>query len=154
MKQHITFFNYVKSGIACAIAYCIPLLFFFKNEQSKELWILYLSNIAFMIVLLGFAAMANNKLNDKKSIMQMFFAGLRLALAGIIITIPFVIILFILFGHNIAAKTPSNDNFIGIFQILLLNVVMVNFFVSCFAVLLAAVISEQFPKNSRGEEIT
>jgi uncharacterized membrane protein YhaH (DUF805 family) len=154
MNKDVTFPDYYKTGIACAIAYCIPLLFFLKNEQLTGTWILYIGNLAFTIILLISAAIINKRLHDETSIMQMLSAGTRLAIAGIVCTIPVMVALFFLFGHQFVRTGPANETFPGLFLLLLTNVVIVDIFVGCFGILFAALISKQYPKNKKGEDIT
>ena len=154
MNRKIGLADFCKTGIACAIAYSIPLLFFFKQEQSTDSWILYLGNFAFTFVLLIATFIINKKLHDETSVMKMLATGASLSVAGILFTIPFMGVLLLLFGQHIVLHNPVSDSPSGLFFMLLMNVVIVDIFMGCFAVLLAALVTMQYPKNKKGEEVT
>ena len=146
--------NYFLTGILAAIAYCTALLIFFSNEIATNSWILYLGNFAFTAVVVIAATLINKRLHDETSIAKMMTVGLKLNFASIILTIPFVIALFYLFGNHIMPSSTANNTSSATLLMLIMNLVIVNIFMGSFAVLLSALIFNQYSKNSNGQDIT
>ncbi len=150
----MTITNYLLTGILAAIAYCSGLLIFFSNEIATNSWILYLGNFAFTAVIVIAATIINKRLHDETSISKMMTIGLKLNFASIIITIPFMVALFYLFGNHIMPSSTSNNTSSTTLLMLFMNLVFVNIFMGSFAVLLSALIFNQYLKNSNGQDIT
>ena len=146
--------NYFITGILAAIAYCTALLFFFNNELATNSWVLYLGNFAFTAVVVIAATIINKKLHDETSIVKMVTIGTKLTVSSIVITIPFAVALFYLFGNHILISNTANNTAIGTLFMVVMNLIIVNIFMGSFAVLLAALIYNQYPQNSKGQDIT
>ncbi len=146
--------NYFITGILAAIAYCTALLFFFNNELATNSWVLYLGNFAFTAVVVIAATIINKKLHDETSIVKMVTIGTKLTVSSILITIPFAVALFYLFGNHIIVSNTANNTATGTLFMVVMNLIIVNIFMGSFAVLLAALIYNQYPKNSKGQDIT
>ena len=146
--------NYFIPGILAALVYCTALLFFFNNEIATNSWLLYLGNFAFATVVVIATTIINKRLHDETSIVKMLTIGLKLNAASIAITIPFMVVFFYLFGnHSIPSSTVNNTSSATLLM-LFMNLIIVNMFIGSFAVLLSALIYNQYSKNSKGQDIT
>lgn len=146
--------NYFVTGILAAIAYCTALLFFFNNELATNTWVIYMGNFAFTAVVVIAATIINKGLHDETSITKMVTVGVKLTIASVAITIPFMVALFYLFGNHIIPSSTSNNTPSATLLMLFMNLIIVNIFMSSFAIFLAALIYNQYTKNSKGQDIT
>ena len=62
MKEELSFSDYYKYCIACAVVYCIPVFFFFTNEKFQNTWLLYLGSVLF-----AFAVLISDVVVSKKT---------------------------------------------------------------------------------------
>lgn len=154
MNNRITLTDYLVTGLIATIAYCIPLAYFFKNELVTNSWVLYIANLIFTIVVVIATTYINKRIHDETSIVKMVFIGVKITMTSVLIAIPFVIALYYLLGnHHITSSTTYNSLNLTL-PMLLINLVIVNIFLGSFAVLIAALIFNKYPKNSKGRDIT
>jgi hypothetical protein len=154
MNEDVTISEYLKTGIACAIAYCIPGLFFFRTHTLVDSWILYIGNITFIIVLSVGTYFVHKRLHDETKMGKMIAVGMKLTIVSALFTMPFIIALYYFFSSNKIPVNPANVNASSMLNILFLSAIVVNIFIGFIAVILVAIIYNQIPKNVKGEEIT
>jgi hypothetical protein len=152
MEEKFFFSYYYRYSILCAVAYCVPVLFFFKNERFSEMWLLYLGNICFGILLLISGIFVNNKLHQSASLKAMITSGLKVIASSIILMCIITAILAFIFRHNILLQAPVNYN--GLYYTLPVNVIVVNFLLGTLCVSIGAFSIKTNQRNEKGEEIT
>jgi hypothetical protein len=146
--------NYLKTGIIAAIAYCIPLLVFLNNNLGSNSWILYIGNFTFTVVVAIAATIINKQLHDETRFLKMLGSGVKLTFASIIISIPFMVAIFYLFGNQDIPKTTNTETSLSPLSMLFVNLIVVNAFTGSFASLLSTLVYNRYPKNSKGQDIT
>lgn len=146
--------NYFKTGITAAVAYCILLVMFLKNETTDNSWILYLGNFFFTVTIAIGATIINKQMHDETRFLKMLGSGVKLTIASIIITIPFMVAIFYLFGNQDIPKTTNTQTSLNPLSMLFVNLIVVNVFTGSFASLLSALVFNRYPKNSKGQDIT
>ena len=85
MQEKRLFPYYYKYSIACAIAYIIPVYFFFKHETFSELWLLYVGNCCFGLLLLISGIFVNRKLHSAASLRSLIMPGIKVIAVSIIL---------------------------------------------------------------------
>ncbi|MBC7722722.1 MAG: hypothetical protein H7068_11910 [Pedobacter sp.] len=154
MNNRITFSDYIITALLATIAYCIPLAYFFKNELVTNSWVLYIANLVFTIIVVTATTIINLRIHDETSIVKMISIGVKITIASIVIAIPFVVILFYMLGNNVITSITTANSLSITLPMLLINLVIVNIFLGSFAALIAALIFNKYPKNSKGQDIT
>lgn len=152
MQQRRLFPFYSKYTIACALAYIIPVFFFFKQQKFTELWLLYLGNSCYGCLLLVCGLFVNKKLHSAASLRALFMPGVKVVASSITLICVLLVILGLSFKSNTLQQAPANYN--GLFTSLAINAVIVNFLLGTFAVFLGAVTIKTNQRNEKGEEIT
>ena len=90
MNQNITIIEYFRTAIVCTIAYCIPILFFFRTQTLADSWILYIGNIAFIIVLSIATYLIHKRLHDQTKMGKMIAVGMKLTIFSSLFAIPVI----------------------------------------------------------------
>jgi len=152
MEEKFFFSYYYRYSVLCAVAYCIPVLFFLKSDRFTDLWLLYLGNISFGILLLISGIFVNNKLHDTASLKAMMTAGIKVIVSSIIIMCVIVAILALIFRDSILKQAPVNYN--GLYYTLPVDVIIVNFLLGTLCVSIGAFSIKTNQRNEKGEEIT
>jgi len=152
MQERKLFPFYSKYTLVCALAYIIPVFFFFKQEKFSELWLLYLGNSCYGCLLLVCGLFVNRKLHSAASLRALIMPGLKVVASSI--TLICVLLVILAASLKIAAiqQAPTNNN--GLFVSLALNAVIVNFLLGGLAVFLGAITIKTNQRNEKGEEIT
>jgi hypothetical protein len=152
MQEARLFPFYSKYTIICALAYIIPVFFFFKQEKFSELWLLYLGNSCYGCLLLLCGLFVNKKLHSAASLRSLIMPGLKVIASSITVICVLLAILALSFKSNHLQQAPTNYN--GMFVSLALNAVIVNFLLGTLAVFLGAISIKTNQRNEKGEEIT
>ena len=152
MQEKFLFSYYYRYSIICAIAYCVPVFFFFKNEKFSEFWLLYLGNMCFGCLLLISGIFVNKTLHSSASLRSLIVPGIKVIVSSIIIIVLIVAILAVIFRKTVMQQAPTNYN--GMYYEMALNVIIVNFLLGVIAVFLGAVAIKTNQRNEKGEEIT
>lgn len=144
--------HYYEYSIACTVAYIIPVFIFFLHEQYTRLWLLYIGNSAFALLLIVSGIIVNKKLHSNASLRSLISPGLRVTTIAIIMICILLVILGLIFSNKIVQQAPTNYN--GLFLALVTNAVLVNYFIGSFTVVIGAVTIKTNQRNEKGEEIT
>jgi len=152
MQEERLYPFYNKYSIVCAIAYTIPVYFFFKHERFSELWLLYLGNCCFGVLLLVAGIFVNKKLHSEASLRSLIIPGIKVIGGGILLICILVGILGLVFKNNIVQQAPAAYD--GLVFGLATNAIIVNFLLGMFTVLIGAVTIKTNQRNEKGEEIT
>lgn len=143
---------YFKYSIACAIAYIIPVYFFFKHETFSELWLLYVGNCCFGLLLLISGIFVNKKLHSAASLRSLIIPGIKVIAASIILICVLLGVLAFTFKNHVMQQAPTNYN--GLFFSIAVNAAIVNFLLGSLTVFLGAISIKTNQRNEKGEEIT
>lgn len=143
---------YYKYSIACALAYSVPVLFFFKNETFSQLWLLYLGNGCYGLLLLLSGIFVNKTLHSSASLKALIVPGIKVIVSSIIIICVIVATIALAFKNSTIQRAPTNYN--GLYYDLAVNVVIVNFLLGMFTVFVGAIAIKTNQRNAKGEEIT
>ena len=152
MQEERLYPFYNKYSIVCALAYTIPVYFFFRHEKFSELWLLYLGNCCFGVLLLLSGIFVNKKLHSEASLRSLIIPGLKVIAGSIFLICILMAALALVFKNNIMQQAPTNYN--GLFFSLAVNAVIVNFLLGTLAVFLGAISIKTNQRNEKGEEIT
>ncbi|HEV8082572.1 MAG TPA: hypothetical protein VGP55_05190 [Chitinophagaceae bacterium] len=140
------FSHFYKYAFVPAILYCIPVLFFIKEDTYRDTWLLYLGNGIFLACLFILKVIYNSKRNTNVSIA---YNGWVVTFIGIIFSCMLIVGLLILFvprANHINSmrealqQTPaaiSNRNMYGLWFILFASAIIGNFCAGAFATLIA-----------------
>lgn len=152
MQEERLYPFYNKYSIICAIAYTVPVFFFFKHERFSELWLLYLGNCCFGVLLLVSGIFVNKKLHSEASLRSLIIPGLKVIAGAILLICILVGALGLFYKNTIVQQTPANYN--GLVFALATNAIVVNFLLGMFGVVIGAVTIKANQRNAKGEEIT
>lgn len=152
MNDDVTISEYIKTGVACAIAYCIPGLFFFRTHTLVDSWILYIGNILFIIALSIATFIIHKRLHDETKMGKMIAIGMKLTIVSALFNSPLILAMYYWFRYN--TNVVSINNKYGMLYELMLSAVVVNILLGFIAVILVAIIYNQIPKNVKGEDVT
>jgi hypothetical protein len=154
MNDDVTISEYIKTGIACSIAYCIPGLFFFRTNALVDSWILYIGNISFIIVLSIATFIIHKRVHDETKMGKMIAIGMKLTIVSTLFTLPIIVGLYYFFDSYKIPLNPAHINASSMLNILFLSAIVVNILIGFIAVVLVAIIYNQIPKNIKGEDVT
>ncbi|HWB25233.1 MAG TPA: hypothetical protein VG738_07125 [Chitinophagaceae bacterium] len=143
---------YYQYSIACAVAYLIPVFFFFGNEKFSEFWLLYVGNSLFGLLLLISGVIVNKKLHSVASLRSLIMPGIRVIITSILMICAVLIILGLIFKNKVVQQAPANYD--GLFLGFAMNAVIVNFLLGTFTVVMGAVTIKTNQRDEKGEEIT
>lgn len=143
---------YNKYSVVCALAYTVPIFFFFRHETFSQFWLLYLGNCCFGVLLLVCGIFVNKKLHSAASLRSLIIPGLKVIGGSILLICVFVGILGFIFKSNIVQQAPANYN--GLVFSLATNAIVVNFLLGMLAVFIGAITIKTNQRNEKGEEIT
>lgn len=142
-----TFIKQSKYGILQALLFCIPIIFFIKDEQFSQAWLLYLGNALFLACIF-ILVLIRAKAGGKK--ISPLNAGLSATFAGIIFSFILTIICILIFApglfnigtanqtlHDTPAALPSNNDH-GVLLMLLADIVIGNVVAGSFASVMAS----------------
>lgn len=149
-KRLLPFYN--RYSAACALAYIIPIFFFFQNEKFAQLWLLYAGNCCYGLLLLISGIFVNKKLHSGASLRSLIIPGLKVIASSIVIICIVLTILGLVFKNKVVQNAPTNYN--GLFFGLATNAIIVNFLLGSLTVFLGAVTIKTNQRNEKGEEIT
>ena len=152
MQEKRLFPFYSKYTLVCALAYIIPVFFFFRQEKFSELWLLYLGNSCYGCLLLVCGIFVNKKLHSAASLRSLVVPGIKVIVSSITVICALLVILALSFKTTTVQQAPTNYN--GLFVSLAINAVIVNFLLGTLAVFLGAITIKTNQRNEKGEEIT
>jgi hypothetical protein len=152
MNEKLSFSDYYKYSIACAVAYCIPAFFFFLNEKFSNTWLLYLGSALFAFTVLISDILVSKKLKNISRFRGMIAAGIKIIISSIIIICLIVALLAFIFRDHILKQTPVNFN--SLYLLLPLSAILVNVMAAAFCVHVGAFSLFKYPKNAKGEDLT
>ncbi len=142
-----TFLKHSRHGILPALLFCVPIIFFIKDEQFSQAWLLYLGNALFLfcifILVLTWPKTGKEKISPLN-------AGFSATFAGIIFSIILSIICILIFApglfdigsanqtlHDTPAALPSKYDH-GVLLMLLGDIVVGNVVAGSFASVMAS----------------
>lgn len=152
MQEERLFPFYSKYTVVCALAYIIPVFFFFKQQAFSQLWLLYLGNSCYGCLLLVCGIFVNKKLHSAASLRSLIMPGIKVIASSITLICVLLAILALSFKSHTLQQAPTNYN--GLFISLAINAVIVNFLLGTLAVFLGAITIKTNQRNEKGEEIT
>ncbi len=139
--------NLSKYAIIPAVLYCIPLIFFIKNETYTQTWLLYFGNALFLACIFIFGVIENRKKNTNSSIP---YNGWTVTIIGVsfscILILLFLLAFYIGSTREVLQQTPaaiSHKNTHGLLFMLFANALMGNFAAGAFATLMAKSASQK-----------
>lgn len=155
MQEKFLFSYYYRYSLLCALAYCIPVIFYLMNDTFTNSWVLYIGNTAYILLLIISGYFVNKKLNDYASLRSMITAGAKVIFSSIlIICILTAILAFAIRGNSSAVVKSAPDRTDNLYYMLPLNAIFVNFLMGFFAVIIGAVTIKKNQKNASGQELT
>jgi ABC-type Fe3+-siderophore transport system permease subunit len=140
-------------AIAGSILYCITAIIFFNNAEFSNLWILYVGNFIFMILIFFSVIAINKRFGENASLSSLLIPGIKVTLISIAITCAILIIISFADKRIQLQEAPVNivkDKSNGLRSILFMDAILVNFFVGLFAAFITSVIIQQNQKATRG----
>ncbi|UAY52857.1 hypothetical protein [Ferruginibacter albus] len=126
-------FSHVKPSLICSIAYCLPVFFLFRNDTYSNVWLLYLGNICFAILLLACTIFLKNKKEGLPTIQSIMSLAIKIEIGSILISCLIILLLgFIYKDGNILKHQPANV--LGLYYMLPLSTILINFVIGIFGV--------------------
>ena len=149
MKLPSHIFSLSKYSIVPAVAYCIPVLFFLKDNTFSQTWLLYLGNSLFLAGIFIIAVINNRITNSGSNISN---NGFIISIIAIVISIIIIAILLAIYlpgphgdiAHTATNIPASNRRSTGsLIFMLIANALIGNFVAGSFATLVARGSSEK-----------
>ena len=141
-----SFIKHSKYGILPAALFCVPIIFFIRDEQFSQAWLLYLGNALFLTCIFIFVLTRPKTGGEKISPLN---AGFSATFAGIMFSIILTIICILIFApglfdigaNQVLRDTPpsltSNYDH-GVLLMLLADIVVGNVVAGSFASVMAS----------------
>lgn len=131
-------------SIFSAALYCIPVVFFLKDEKYSDTWLLFLGNALFLFCIFILGVINSREKNNNAS-----FNGFTITIIGVIFSCIIILLLTLVFAPNVyhigsssevlqrtpAAITQKNQH--GLLLMMLANAIIGNFCAGTFAALIA-----------------
>lgn len=95
MFKRIHWRQYFPFAFIAATAYCIPVIFFLRDANYTQSWLLFLGNLLFLFCIVSFLFYFNKKRHEQASSVTMVAAGHITTLLGIATALITCIILLI-----------------------------------------------------------
>jgi hypothetical protein len=94
-----------KFGIAAAILYIIPVIFFLKDRRFSDLWLLYLGSALFLLALFSFGIMyAGKNAGSSKA-----YNGFVVTISGVVFSCIFILIFTLILAPDVFGIGSAND---------------------------------------------
>ncbi len=106
-RQHIR--EYFSYGFLAAAVYTIPVLLFLSQKRYENLYYLYIGTGLFMFTIFFYALRLVNRPYDSRRAVSMLIAGNLATLAGIAISVLFVIAGFFFYFPDMFSITPTES---------------------------------------------
>lgn len=106
-RQHT--WEYFSYGFLAAVLYIIPVFLFLSQKKYENLYYLYIGTGLFMFTIFFYALRLVNRPYDSKRAVSMLIAGNLATLAGVFISIIFVIIGFFFYFPGMFSITPTES---------------------------------------------
>lgn len=103
-KSNIIYLS--RFGIAAAILYTIPLIFFLKDKRFSDTWLLYLASALFMMCIFVFGILYAGKNHADSSQM---YNGFIVAILGVIFSCILILLLTLLLTPDVFGIGSAND---------------------------------------------
>jgi len=133
-------------GIISSVLYCIPVIFFLKDQRYTDTWLLYLGSAIFLVCIFIFGIVYGGKMNNGTS---KKYNGFAVTTLGVIFSCILILLLTLIFapgifdigsGHDVLMQTPaaiSKNNGHSLLFIMLADAIIVNFSAGAFATVMA-----------------
>ncbi|MEO6671282.1 MAG: hypothetical protein ABIN36_17500 [Ferruginibacter sp.] len=113
MKQSLfakrKFSGYFKYGFLAAIAYIIPVIYFFYDRKYENFYFIYIGTILFMAAILFYALKVLSRPVEKEQAITMLMHEFAVIIMGIAFCILFLIALDFYFSGDIFNTRPMSD---------------------------------------------
>ncbi len=147
------FFLYI---ILCTIAYCAPVMYLLNKSLYTNLWLLYLGNGLFFVLMLISAILSNRNADNTASLTTLVVNGIKICIASIVIICIVLLILILAHPQEATKDAPlinvRNDTN-GLRFALFINAILVNFLVGSFGAFVGAVTAKQNQKTEKGKQV-
>lgn len=129
-------------GIISSVLYCIPVVFFLKDQRYTDTWLLYLGNAIFLMCIFIFGIVYGGKKNNQTSIK---YNGFTVTTIGVIFSCILILLITLIFApgvFNIGSsadllkQTPaaiSKNNGHSLLFMMLADAIIINFCAGTFA---------------------
>ncbi len=158
MPNKSSVFYLSRYGIAAAVAYSIPVVFFLKDRRFSDAWLLYLGSALFLICIFVFGIIyyGKNNLNPGR-----VYNGFVVTILGVIFSCVLILVLTLLLTPDVFGIGSSGDVLCqtpaaitkrgthGILFMMLTNAVIINFCAGIFSTVMARSKNEEkkLPSN-------
>jgi hypothetical protein len=139
---------YLRFSLLAALLYAPPMAYYLWSSRFSDIWILYIGNVLFGLVIAWFLLKFNDTRGKGASSMKMSIAGHMTAVMGIIISCIFCTILLLILAPSAFGDPASEDvlknapaqmassKMKGLVSILFLDAVVGNFSTGSFVSIL------------------
>ncbi len=151
---------YIKWALIAAIVYCIPMFFFLRTTEFKEVWLLYLGSAFFMVVIASSLLSLNGRYGGNSTTRTLITSGHVITVMAIVVA--FIITLILTFfmvpeiyqkgaGEIVHGKPDSLDS---ITFIVAVGVVVINFAAGSIPSIILPQTMKQNQTTERGENVS
>lgn len=100
---------YLIYGLLGAVVYSIPVIVFLSEPDYSQGWLLYLGNLLFLFVIVGFVYAFNKKRSENAGTMAMLAAGHIATIIGIVASciLAFILLVMMVPGYLDAGTTEK-----------------------------------------------
>ncbi len=159
-KEGFLSFAFTHAAI-CAIVYIIPVIFFFQNADYSSMWLLYLGNALFLMVMMYAVVALNKKFGENVKTNSLVLSGHIITLMGIGIALLLMLLLTFVYMPEIYSSAPVNDPIVDhrpanaskpLFM-LMLSAFVGNFSAGSFPSIIIPYATKRNQKTERGNEV-
>ncbi|MEP6949696.1 MAG: hypothetical protein ABI863_10500 [Ginsengibacter sp.] len=108
MAKKLAFINLIKYGILPAISYCIPVLFFIREDTYSDTWLLYLGNGLFLACMFILGVVYNRKKNINGSVS---YNGWVITVISVVLACILILVLLVLFAPGVYHISSTSEIF-------------------------------------------
>lgn len=165
MSKRVNLSLYLTYSSLCAMVYSVPLVFLLINKLFENLWLLFLGNSLFFLVVLFSIIHINNKLYQNGNLGTLVLSGIYVTLASIVMIAVIAIVLYISFDlsslrttgdpealHDVSNISTDQGNASNLLFMILVSGLFVNFLVGAFASFVASATAKRRQSTEKGKK--
>ena len=158
-KRNISF--YLSYAIIAAILYAIPTLFFIRDTQYSQAWLLYLGNAFFLAAMVVAVIALNKRYGGNATTRSLIVGGHVITIIGVVIACIIALILLMIYepelfqsrntGVVLEGKPANSGN---LFFIIIISALVVNFAAGSFASFMFPYTVKRNQTTERGKNVS
>lgn len=151
---------YLRWALIAAIVYCIPVFFFLRTPEFREVWLFYLGSAFFMVVIAWSLLALNRRYGGNGTTRTLITSGHVITVFAIVIAFVFCVILTLFMVPQLYRNGPGNivegkpANLDNIVFLLLVSITVINFAAGSIPSIILPQTMKRNQTTERGENVS